>query len=255
MPLLIGAAALYPWARPDAACIWKRFYLNAAVLRGPRHRLPDRLVRARRAILRALRRGADAALARLAPAGLILLAITVTFAAIDLTMSLDPAFNSSVYGMIATAGDGPAGAVGRDVRRRRRHASDGAGDDLGNGCCSGWSCCGPISISCSADRLASRIWPREAPWYIARSTGGWGVVAAGRGRRISLLPFCAADLPPVQRSRRGIACGGGAAGGDGGRAQLVAGAAGIGHGFGCSICSAMLGVRRVAAARRCARHC
>ena len=42
-----------------------------------------------------------ALLYRIAPPGLILLALTVTFAAIDVTMSLDPEFKSSVYGMLA----------------------------------------------------------------------------------------------------------------------------------------------------------
>lgn len=41
--------------------------------------------------------------ARIAPAGLILLAITVTFAAIDTTMSLDPMFASSADGLLAIA--------------------------------------------------------------------------------------------------------------------------------------------------------
>ncbi len=45
-------------------------------------------------------------LAAVAPAGLILLAVTFTFATIDLTMSLDPRFNSSIYGLIALAGAG-----------------------------------------------------------------------------------------------------------------------------------------------------
>src|SRR6185437_14281440 len=37
---------------------------------------------------------------RIAPPGLILLALTVTFASIDATMSLDPDFKSSAYGLV-----------------------------------------------------------------------------------------------------------------------------------------------------------
>ena len=54
-------------------------------------------------VLGSLGRG-PALLSRIAPAGLILLAITATFAAIDLTSSLDPTFSSSVYGMLTGTG-------------------------------------------------------------------------------------------------------------------------------------------------------
>ena len=45
----------------------------------------------------------------------------------------------------------------------------------------------------------------EAPWYIARSTGGWGIVAAVVAAGHFVLPFFALIWPQVQRSRRGIA--------------------------------------------------
>ena len=49
--------------------------------------------------------------------------------------------------------------------------------------------------------------PNEAPWYIVRSTGGWGIV----GRRGGGVPFRVAFLRPdvaasCKRSPRGIAC-------------------------------------------------
>jgi hypothetical protein len=46
----------------------------------------------------------------------------------------------------------------------------------------------------------------EAPWYIARSTGGWGIVAAVVAATHFILPFFALIWRQVQRSRRGIAC-------------------------------------------------
>ena len=45
----------------------------------------------------------EQSLARVAPAGLIALAITITFASIDAVMSLDPRFASSVFGLVAIA--------------------------------------------------------------------------------------------------------------------------------------------------------
>ncbi len=83
------------------------------------------------------------------PIGLPLLALTFTFAAIDLTMSLDPAFNSSIYGLLqgtsavllalSVAGD-PGGAD--DVAGRARPISAR--------CCSRSSCSGRISTSSSS---------------------------------------------------------------------------------------------------------
>src|ERR1700685_3079040 len=102
IPLMAMLAALYPWARADAAMhLDNRFYLNLPFFIG---RFIVYLIvwfGLAELILRALRRPApDLALARLAPPGLILLAITVTYAAIDMTMSLDPRFVSSIYGLI-----------------------------------------------------------------------------------------------------------------------------------------------------------
>jgi hypothetical protein len=45
----------------------------------------------------------------------------------------------------------------------------------------------------------------EAPWYIARSTGGWGIVAMVIAAAHFVLPFFALIWPQVQRSRRGMA--------------------------------------------------
>ena len=97
--------SLYPWLRPDiAASLPNRFYLNGSFL------LLSSIVHLAVwlgltwLIQRSLRQGAsEATLASIAPAALILLAITVTFAAIDATMSLEPHFASSVYGLIEMA--------------------------------------------------------------------------------------------------------------------------------------------------------
>jgi hypothetical protein len=55
------------------------------------------------------------------------------------------------------------------------------------------------------DRLAIRLGERKLPWYVARTAGGWGIIAAV----IAAVSFRSALLrliwPQVQRSRRGIA--------------------------------------------------
>ena len=87
--------------------------------------------------------------AGLAVVGLVLLGLTASFAAIDATMSLDPHFSSSDYGMMAAAADALLALsvcvlfadVGPPV-------SPDMLNDLG-GCCKACWCCGRISISCS----------------------------------------------------------------------------------------------------------
>ena len=101
LPLAAGLPLLYPWARPDAAQHFGNiFYLNVPFFAG---RAVAYLVVWFVLGWLVLRAGD---LARIAPAGLFLLAVTTTFAAIDTTMSLDPHFTSSIYGMINAAGMG-----------------------------------------------------------------------------------------------------------------------------------------------------
>ena len=94
--------------RPEvAAHLSNRFYLNVPFFSG---RIILYLIVwyvLAALTLRALRRDpSGSALARLAPAGLILLALTGTFSTIDATMSLDPHFASSVYGLVEIAAMG-----------------------------------------------------------------------------------------------------------------------------------------------------
>ena len=48
--------------------------------------------------------------------------------------------------------------------------------------------------------------PNEAPWYIVRSRGGWGIAAALVAGCHFVLPFFALLSPRLQGSPRGIAC-------------------------------------------------
>ncbi len=96
VPVLLALPALYAWARPDeAAHLANRFYLNVPFFYG---RGAAYLVVW--FVLGALTLFTSRANTRVAAIGLPLLALTFTFAAIDLTMSLDPAFNSSIYGLL-----------------------------------------------------------------------------------------------------------------------------------------------------------
>jgi hypothetical protein len=48
--------------------------------------------------------------------------------------------------------------------------------------------------------------PNEAPWYVVRSTGGWGIAAAVVAACHFVLPFFALLSPRLRGSQRGIAC-------------------------------------------------
>ena len=143
LPLGAGLAAIYPWARPDAAQHFgNTFYLNVPFFaaRGAAYLaiwfvLGWLVLRARD-------------LAGIAPAGLFLLAVTTTFAAIDTTMSLDPHFTSSIYGHDQCGRHGPARTVRGRVADRWRHAGRG-GRRISASSCWRWWCCGPTSTSCS----------------------------------------------------------------------------------------------------------
>jgi hypothetical protein len=200
-------AALYPWARADAALhLDNRFYLNLPFFAG---RVIVYLIvwfGLAELILRALRQPApEAALARLAPPGLILLAITVTYASIDMTMSLDPRFVSSVYGLIQIS---EMGLLALSVSVFA--AAVGLPPDEGTMHSLGRLLLGLVVLWAYLDFMQVLIvWQSdlaaEAPWYIARSTGGWGIVAMVIAAAHFVLPFFALIWPQVQRSRRGMA--------------------------------------------------
>ena len=102
LPLLFVLPMLYPWMHPEiAAQLGNRFYLNEPFFYF--RWLCYAIVWLGLAfwVLRTLKReDSEAILYRLAPPGLILLALSVTFSAIDFTLSMDPHFKSSIYGML-----------------------------------------------------------------------------------------------------------------------------------------------------------
>jgi hypothetical protein len=208
IPLLIVLRTLYPWAGPDvAAHLGNRFYLNLPFFLGRGAVYLIVWLGLAGLILRALRQDIpDARLARIAPAGLILLAITVTFAAIDTTMSLDPHFASSAYGLIAIAEMGLlalsvsicAAVIGQPLDEGTLHIL-------------GQLLLALLILWAYLDFMQFLIvWqsnlPNEASWYLPRMTGGWGFTAALVAGGHFVLPFFALLSPWVQRSRRGITC-------------------------------------------------
>ncbi len=197
LPLLLSLPTLYAWARPEEAVhLANRFYLNLPFFAV---RVGVYLVVWFALALLALRGAGE----RLAPPALVLLAVTFTFAVIDLTMSLDPSFNSSVYGMIQGAA-ASLFALAIAALPAAATASRDALADIGRMLLS------LVVLWAYLDFMQFLIvWESDlaadASWYVHRTHGGWGLVMALIAAGHFLLPFLLLVFPRVQRSRRGIA--------------------------------------------------
>jgi Ni/Fe-hydrogenase subunit HybB-like protein len=121
---------------------------------------------------------------RLSGPGLILFALTVTFAAIDWAMSLEPEWISTVYGMLFIAAQALGGlalaiAVLGLLHHREplsRILSSQVFNDLGNLLLTfvlTWAYLAFIQFMV----IWSGNLPEEVPWYLARTQGGWLWVA------------------------------------------------------------------------------
>ncbi|GBQ24588.1 hypothetical protein ACLRDC_07125 [Gluconacetobacter sacchari] len=199
--LLAGAGDLYPWLNEGvAAHLANRFYLNP-----PFALLRIALYAAIWGVLGVLcLRGQG--LARIAPAGLILLALTFSFASIDLTESLDPGFSSSAYGLIAAAGAGLLALalatllvlLAGPPRTERRALRVLARLLLGLTVLWAYLDFMQFLIIWQSDL------PVEAAWYGPRLHGRWGAVAVGIVLLHFLLPFALLMLAPLQVRRPAV---------------------------------------------------
>ncbi len=180
VPLLLLAPALYPWARPGPL-LYNAFYLNPPFAAGRLLVYPVSWFGLGWLVLR------PNSLADIAPAGLMLLAVTFTFATIDLTMSLDPKFNSSIYGLIALAGAGLM-ALSIGILAVAMTVDEVMLPDLGR------LLLGTVVLWIYLDFMQLLIiWESDlasdAPWYVVRSTGFWGIAALVVAIGHFLLPF------------------------------------------------------------------
>ncbi|MGA8171921.1 MAG: hypothetical protein WB816_13960 [Methylocystis sp.] len=207
IPLAVTAPSLYPWLRAGVSeHLSNGFYLN----------LPWFLARCAVyfcvwlalawLILRALRRAdAGPALSRLAPPGLILLALTVTFASIDMIEALDPKFASSVFGLMTIAEMGLFALSVSVLAKGLAHTGDaeilGALGRLMLALAILWAYLDFVQLLI--------VWqsnlPREARWYGMRWTGHWGMVAGLVALFHFVLPFALLLSPRLKRSNTGMA--------------------------------------------------
>ncbi len=134
------------------------------------------------------------------------MAITVTFAAIDATMSLDPEFASSVYGLVEMAEMGLFALAVSLLAAVAAPASER--DDILETL--GELLMALVILRAYLDFVQFLIiWqsnlPNEVQWYLPRTTGGWGAAAGLTSLLHFVLPFFLLLLPQARRSRPGIA--------------------------------------------------
>jgi len=198
LPLILTAPRLYPWIE-QAAPAGEGFYLNGAFFAV---RATIYLVVWCGLGLLTLRGN----LLTLAPPALGLLALTVTFAAIDTTMALDPQFNSSVYGLLTIAGDGLlALSIAILTMALLTEPTPAEWSDLGRlliGLVVFWAYLDFVQflIVWQSDLTS------EIPWYLRRGQGAWGIVAGLVAFGHFLLPF-ALLLTGAAKRRRGVVAG------------------------------------------------
>ena len=193
LPVLLSLPALYPWARAGAD-LPNAWYLN----------VPFFAVRGTLCLLVWLGL-AWAVLAgraeQVAVPGLLLLAFTVTFAAIDLTMSLQPRFVSSIYGMLSGAGAAvlalaAAILLGGGVARGERN--DVA--KLLFALVLLWAYLNFMQVVI--------VWQNDlveqVPWYKLRAHGGWGWVMAAVALGHAVVPMAVLLSARARRSTRAL---------------------------------------------------
>ena len=194
LPIVAGLPQLYEWARPGAQ-IDNGFYLN----------IPFAAVRG--AIYLVTWFGLAAlvlagAAPRVAAPGLFVLAITFSFAAIDTTMSLDPHFSSSIYGMIGACGAALL-ALSAAVLLSASAVSSETRADLGK------LLLALVILWIYLDFMQLLIiWQSdlsdEAPWYLVRSRGFWGGVRIAIALGHVVLPIALLLSSKQQKSLRTV---------------------------------------------------
>jgi hypothetical protein len=200
-PYIAFIGTLYPWLHPDfAQHLPNNWYLNGPFFaaRGGVY-IVLWLVLALLTLL-ALRPG-RAWLVRIAPPGLAVLMLTVTFATIDTTLSLDPKFDSSIYGMVMAA-DFVLLALAIAVLASapfiadRDMLADVAKVLLAVVMLWSWLAFMQLLIVWASDL------EHDVPWYIARTAHGWGAAATAIAVCHFGIPFFLLLSPRVQRSPR-----------------------------------------------------
>jgi hypothetical protein len=221
IPLLFGLSDLYPWARTEVVAADPLLQQKAAYLN-----IPFFIARAvtyfavwivlgRLLVTWSLRqdRTADDALTlrlqRLSGPGLVLYGLTVTFAAIDWMMSLEPKWYSTIFGMIFMVSFGLAALALAILATRFLESqkplaqviSPDRWHDLGNLLLALVMFWAYLQFS-QFLLIWSENLAEEIPWYLHRIGGGWEWVALALILFLFALPFILLLSRTTKRSAR-----------------------------------------------------
>lgn len=207
IPVMIGRGALYRW--PNASGLGNAFYLNSGffILRYAVDVVLWNLLAAYALWApRGIELGVPPAFSWLSAIGLLLLAYTVGFAAIDWVLSLDARFWSAIFPMIMGAGWFNTGlalvlmmvALGPASGAARERLADLAAILLAT--IIFWA----YVEFCQYLIVWEEDLRHEIPWYLHRLAGGWEIAAWGIGVAGFLIPFWLLLWGPLKRSRPAV---------------------------------------------------
>lgn len=142
---------------------------------------------------------------RLSAIGLLAFAFTLSFAAVDWAMSLEPGWSSSIYGLLfiggqllsAFAAAALWASVKPDISARSRH-------DVGNLLFMAVLLWAYLSFSQILIVWSGNL-PEESAWLLRRTRGGWGSLAGGLALFGFALPFLLLLRQDVKRSPLALA--------------------------------------------------
>ena len=224
LPLLWGLPELYLWARPDAVAgdeiLQKKVqYLNidGFQMRAAAYFIIWILLSF---VLNRWSAGTDAAgepqrrrwLSLLSGPGLVLWCLTVTFAAIDWGMSLEPHWFSSIYGVLFIGGQGVAGlslailavTILRDHPPWSEDLTLPRLNDLASLLLAFVLFWSYVSFTQFLIIWSGNL-PEETPYYLHRSAGGWQWIAAVLATLHFLVPFLLLLSRQTKRNPRWLA--------------------------------------------------
>lgn len=206
LPLLLALPALYPWADSAQIAASELLLSKSAWLNTP-------FFVARTVVYFVVWSGLALLITRrasrgLAALGMILYVLTATFAAFDWMMSLEPAWFSSIYGLLFLAGAAVAGislaviGLGRSAPNAvARGTPLQSFNDLGNLLLAAVMIWAYFAFSQYLIIWSANV-PEEAVWYVHRSGGGWQWVAIGLIGLHFVLPFALLLSRAVKRNPR-----------------------------------------------------
>ena len=217
IPVIAASSLLYPWAASgagdDPAIAAKAGYLEPTFFA-----LRTVVYFAIWIVLAVLitgkgEPGARRAGTRLTPAiGMVLFALTVSFAAVDWAMSVDPRFSSSAFGLLVGITDLLAAlsfAVALAAWFGSANMRAAADDRRVRGSLAGLLAGGVLLWAYVSFMQYLVVWsediPEQASWYLDRAAGAWFIVPWLLGVLLGLLPVAALALPAGRSSLHRIA--------------------------------------------------